>query len=327
MLVSVVIPVFNEQEILPLFFSRLCEVLGADRDTDYEVIFIDDGSRDSSFRLLEEFAAGNHPFAVRVIKLARNAGAHPAILAAFNRCRGDAAIDFAADLQCPVESIPRMAAKFREGFEVVWGIRKERRDPLLTRVMAGVFYYLLRLLVKEELRMNNVETFLIGRKVIDYLNSFREKNTNVLILVKSLGFSQAEVLVERGRRLHGKSRWSLAKKIKLFLDTLLSFSYLPIRFISLLGILVSLAGFVLAAQQIIEKLAGAAKPAGWTYLVVLILVLSGIQMLMLGLLGEYLWRAMSQLSTRPEVVIDRLVGFETGEDSTGNNSAHRKDGS
>jgi len=326
MLVSVVVPVFNEQDNLPVLFGRLREVLGTDSATGYEVIFVDDCSRDSSFRLLEEFAAGENPFAVRVIKLARNAGAHQAILAAFRLCRGDAAIDYSADMQCPVELIPLMAAKFREGCEVVWGIREERVDPFLTRVMSGIFYYLLRLLVKEELRMNNIETFLIGKKVIDYLNSFREKNTNVLILIKGSGFRQAEVSVKRGPRLHGKSGWSPGKKIKLFLDTLLSFSYLPIRFISLLGILVSLAGFVLAAEQIIEKLAGTQKPLGWTFLVVLILVLSGIQMLMLGLLGEYLWRAMSQISPRPEVVIDRLLGFETGEDRTGTNSAQRKDG-
>jgi len=316
MLVSVIIPVYNEQENLAPLFDQLTSVLNGDTTSTYEVIFVDDCSNDNSFSILQELSRKESRFPVRVIRLARNSGSHLAVLAGIRYCRGDAALDMAADLQCPLEAIPALAAKHREGFPIVWGKRVKRQDPLLTVLFSKIYYRLLKMLVKQDFPFADIETCLFDRKIINHLKNMQEKNTNILLLISSLGFKQGFITIERRERRAGRSGWTLGRRFKLMLDSLLAFSYLPIRFISVLGILISLAGFIFAGIQVYQKLAGTQIPQGWTLLVVLILVLSGIQLLMLGVLGEYLWRAVDQVSTRPFLVIDRLIGFDDRTDKS-----------
>jgi len=313
MLISVIIPVFNEEENLYPLYDSLRRVLEADRDNEYEVIFIDDCSTDSSFSILKELSRREAGFSVRIIKLARNAGTHIGLLIGARYCRGDAAVFIAADLQCPIEVIPRLAARHSEQFPIVWGVREKREDPLLTRIFARLYYGLLKLLLGQKLSFLNIETFLIDRKVVEQLKSIREKNTNILLLISGLGFNQCSITLARRQRHRGRSGWTLSRKIKLLVDSLVSFSYLPIRFISYLGIVISLAGFFLAGVQIYEKLIGVQKPLGWAFLAVIVLILFGIQMLMLGVLGEYLWRALDQISSKPLFVVDTLVGFDRSD--------------
>ena len=313
MLVSVIIPVFNEEKILRPLFEKIKAVLSGDKSTDYEIVFIDDCSRDSSFSILEGLSREDSPFPVRIIKLARNVGTHIGLQAGMRYCRGDAAVIIAADMQCPLEAIPELVARHREGFPVVWAIRTERRESIWNRMFARCYYLLLKMLVKQELHYFDIESFLVNRQIMNQMKDIREKNSNILLLIMSLGFKQGLIGVKRLERTTGRSGWTLSRKIKLLVDSLVSFSYLPIRLISYLGIFISLSGFILAGFQIYDKLSGVQKPMGWTSLIVLILILSGIQMLILGVLGEYLWRAFDQLSSKPYYVIDRLVGFEEKE--------------
>lgn len=311
MLISIIIPVYNEEDTLDALFDLLTEFIPQWKaQYDYELIFIEDGSTDRTFERLREKARTLRDTPVRIVRMARNFGTHIGLMAAINYCRGDAAIYIAADLQCPLETIPRLATKFLEGCDVVWGVRIARKDPLLSRITAKAYYALMRLLMHREMRFHNVETFLISRKVIEQLKRFREKNSNLLILIESLGFKSSSMPVGRLERIAGSSKWSLLKKLKLFIDSLVSFSYLPIRFFSFMGILISLAGFGMAGLQIYQKLIGLNKPTGWTFLVVIILLLSGFQMLMLGLLGEYVWRILDQVNSRPLYIVDQIEDFD-----------------
>ena len=325
MLVSVIFPVYNEQENLNPLFDQLTSALNGDPTTNYEVIFVDDCSNDNSFAILQELSRRKSRFPVRVIRLSRNSGSHLALLAGIKYCRGDAALDMAADLQCPLEAIPALVAKHREGFPIVWGQRVKRQDPLITVFFSKIYYRLLKILVKQDFPFSDIETCLFDRKIINQLKAIREKNTNLFLLISTLGFLQGSVVVERRERQAGRSGWTLGRRIKLMLDSLLAFSYLPIRFISGIGILISIAGFILAGQQIYDKLTGVPKPLGWTFLVVLILILSGIQMLMLGLLGEYLWRVVDQTSTKPFLVIDSLIGFDDQTEKSEFTDSQRKE--
>lgn len=313
MLISIVIPVYNEEKNLAALFEKLTSVIEGDQNNKYEVIFVDDHSRDNSHETIKRWSEQCERFPVRLIRLARNSGAQIADFVGYTYCRGDAAVYLPADLQCPPEIVPELAAKCSEGFTIVWGLRTGRRDSLFTRLFACIYYFLLKWLVKQDFQFMNVETCLIKRSALDQLLKIKDKNFNIVLLIASLGFRQCSVPVLRRERLSGSSKWTFRKKMKLLLDSIVSFSFIPIRIISYLGILVSFCGFILAGLQIYDKLSGVQKPMGWTSLIVLILILSGIQMLMLGVLGEYLWRAFDQLSSKPYYVIDSLVGFEEKE--------------
>ena len=310
MLISVLIPVYNEEGNLHPLYEKLVRVFESDPENDYEIIFVDDRSKDDSFAILQELARRNSGPPVGVIRLSRNSGSHVALLAGAYYCRGEVAVVISADMQCPLEAIPELVKKHQEGYPIVWGVRESRKDPILTRVFSWFYYIILKLLVKQEFRFFNIETFLIDRKVINQLVSLREKNTNVILLISSLGFDQGSINVHRLERVWGRSSWTLGRKIKLMIDSLVSFSYLPIRFISYLGIFISLCGFLLAAVEIYQKLTGTPKPLGWTFLIVIILVIFGLQLLMLGIVGEYLWRAFDQISAKPMFVVDCLEGLE-----------------
>lgn len=305
LLVSIIIPVYNEEENLPVLYSRLKEFAAAS-DKDYEFVFVDDGSSDRSFRILEELSAGDPR--VKAIGLSRNFGSHAACLAGLMKSRGDACTFLSADLQDPPELILDLLKEWQKGFDVVIGVREWEEKS--ARLFPRIYYKLVRRFALKNMPEGGTDVFLIDRKVVDAVTSMREKNTSIFGLILWSGFRQTVVTYRKEKRRHGLSKWTLGKKIKLFIDTFVSFSFFPLRVISLMGILFAFCGFTYAVIVIGNSLFFRVPVQGWASLMVVLLVVSGVQLLMLGVLGEYLWRNFDESRNRPAFIIDRTIGFE-----------------
>lgn len=299
---SVVTPAYNEAANLPLFYDRLRRVLDADA-TRWEWIVIDDHSRDDTFAVVSGLAARDRR--VRAWRFARNSGSHTAISCGIDKARGAAVIVLAADLEDPPEFIPRLLERWRSGAQVVWAARRMRADEgRLSAWLASAYYLMMRRVVGiRDTPPKGADFFLIDQRVAEALRRFREANVSLFALLIWMGFRQESVTYDKGTRQHGRSGWSLRKKIKLAVDSIASFTYLPIRIMSFLGIAVSTAGFLYAFVVVGNALAGR-TPQGWSSLMVVVLVLGGFQMFMMGVLGEYLWRALEESRQRPRYLIE-----------------------
>jgi glycosyltransferase involved in cell wall biosynthesis len=301
-LLSVVSPAYNEAPNLPVFFDRLRAVM--DRESiSWEWIVVDDHSLDETFTVVSAQAAADKR--VRAWRLARNAGSHSAIWCGLQQARGRAVVVMAADLEDPPEFIPELIARWQAGAQVVWAARRMRADEgRLSALLAGIYYFIMRRAVGiRDTPPKGADFFLIDERVANALRGFRESNSSLFALLTWMGFRQASVQYDKGTRLHGRSGWSLQRKVKLALDSIASFTYLPIRVISCSGFVVSTAGLLYAGVVVANAVAGRA-PQGWSSLMVAVLVLGGFQMLMMGILGEYLWRALEETRQRPRYLIE-----------------------
>lgn len=307
-LISIIVPIYNEEGNLPVFYERLKNVTDKSGHT-FEFIFVDDGSSDNSFSILKNLQGSDAR--VKVIQFSRNFGSHAGCLAGLIYSKGDAVTFLSADLQDPPELIPELAEKWISGYEVVIGIRKWEKH--IGRFFPSVYYSLVRKFALKNMPQMGTDLFLIDRKVVNAIKNISEKNTSVFGLILWSGFHQALVHYEKGIRYKGASKWTFGKKIKLFIDTFVSFSYFPIRLISGLGIVLAALGFLYAAIVIINKLFFSKAVEGWASIMVVLLVVSGIQLLMLGILGEYLWRNFDESRKRPIFIIDKTIGFHDNE--------------
>ncbi len=302
---SLVTPAFREQDNLPVLCQRICDALGT--SVTWEWVIVDDHSPDNTFEVIRQLAA--HDNHVRGIRLARNSGSHTAISCALQQVRGQCAVVLASDLQDPPEVIPDLLARWREGSQVVWAVRARREGEKASTVGFSRLYYCImrRLSGMQEMPATGADFFLIDRRVIDAYQEFGESNASVFALLTWMGFRQSQITYDKQARLHGKSGWTLAKKLKLVVDSITSFSYAPIRLMSYVGFIVALLGFVYAAFVVFNAFRGV--PAqGWSSLMVVLLVIGGLQMLMLGILGEYLWRALEESRRRPRYIVEDVVG-------------------
>jgi len=273
-----------------------------------EIIFIDDGSTDRSYELMRELHTADPR--VKCVRLSRNFGSHAAIVAGFLHCRGQSALILSADLQDPPDLIPTLIRKWQEGNEVVWGVRESRDDPPMKTFLANAFYWLVRKIALPQYPAKGMDFGLFDRRVIDEIAKMRETNKFVVGLVLWLGFRQAFVPYHRAARQRGTSKWSYARRIKAAVDLFVSFSYVPIRFASVMGLLVSLVALIYGAVLVVRRVAYGLGNEGWPSLMVAVLFLGGIQLLTLGILGEYIWRGTDQARARPEYVIMDKVGFD-----------------
>lgn len=305
---SIVIPVyFNELNIPELIHTLYNDVLSSDK-FEFELIFVDDGSGDASFTLLVDLAE-EYPN-IHIIKLSRNFGSHIAILAGLEHASGDCATVISADLQDPPSIIIEMFDKWSEGNEVVLAVRSDREESFIQKLTSNSYYALMKRFALKNMPTNGFDCFLIDRKVIKILTQMQEKNSTLMGQILWCGFNTSMIFYIRARRKDGVSRWTFSKKIKLFIDSFLAFSYFPIRLISITGMLVSFLSFIYAVLLVVDRVLNNTTPAGWTTLTILILFLSGIQMLMIGVLGEYLWRNFDETRNRPAYLIDKMIGFE-----------------
>lgn len=304
-LISVVIPVYYNAESLPLLIGKLKEISMATQEDSFEFVFVDDGSGDDSFKLLTHMAKEDPK--VRVIKLSRNFGSNPAILAGLTYARGDCAVVIAADLQDPPELIPQLVAIWHEGNQVVLGARRRRNDPLISKLFATAFNRLFRRFVFSDYPPDGFDFVLIDRCVIDILIALKEKNSYIFGQAIWVGFKRQIIYYDRAERRHGYSRWTITKKIKYFIDAFAAFSYLPLRAASTLGFLLATLGFLYALFIIGLRLFKGIQVAGWASLTVVVLITSGAQLVLIGVLGEYLWRVLDETRRRPPFIVESLV--------------------
>jgi dolichol-phosphate mannosyltransferase len=310
-LISIIIPSYNEEENLPALYERLKHVAEGRTDT-YEFIFVDDGSTDSSLKILEDMASKDNR--VKAIKFSRNFGSHAACFAGLSRSAGDACTFLSADLQDPPEMIETLVDEWRKGYQIVIGVRQWEKDA--ARLFPNLYYKAVRRFALKNMPAAGTDVFLIDRKVVDTIVSIQEKNTSIFGLILWSGFKQTIVAYSKGARQKGVSKWTLGKKIKLFIDTFVSFSYVPLRLISLVGILLAFLGFVYAFFIVFNRLFFSVPVEGWASLMVALLVVSGTQLVFLGILGEYLWRNFDETRKRPAFIIDRMIGFSAEKNVT-----------
>jgi dolichol-phosphate mannosyltransferase len=274
---------------------------------DWEWIVVDDHSMDETFSIIEEMAHRDRR--VCGIRLARNIGSYSALTCGLHEARGDCAVVMAADLQDPPETIPALLKQWGAGAQVVWAVRSQRGgEKLSTIALSRLYYWIMRRIVGlRELPAAGADFFLIDRRVLDALRQFKEINVSITALMTWMGFRQASITYIKKARLYGRSGWTLEKKLKLVADSVTSFTYLPIRLMSYVGFLVAFLGFAYAGVVVFNALTG--EPAqGWSSLMVVVLIIGGVQMLMMGVLGEYLWRALDESRQRPRYLIEATTG-------------------
>jgi polyisoprenyl-phosphate glycosyltransferase len=302
MTLSVVIPVYNEGDGIRLLARRLKESLAA-LDVAWEVILVDDHSHDNSLEVMKEVCAENPGF--QFLRLSRNCGSHIAILAGLEKAKGDCAVFMAADLQDPPQLIPEMLELWRRGHRVVWAVRAHREQaPLSDRLFARAFYWLMNRFGEVELPPDGADFALVDRRIIDSLDECVGANVNLFAEIARMGFSQAEVPYVKEERKFGTSKWTLRKRLKLFVDSFVSFSYAPLRAMSYLGMGLSMLGFLWALVVFVGRIMNRHPISGYASLMFVTLIIGGFQMTMLGVLGEYLWRTLDEARRRPKYLIE-----------------------
>ena len=307
-LITIVVPVFNERDNLGPFYEAATAVMRSLRDYDWELVFVDDGSRDGSFEVMSALRAQDER--VLALRFPRNFGSHVAIAAGIDYCRGDAAVVMAADLQDPPALIRDFVERWTGGYDVVWGARTGRDDGAVRSYAMGIFYRLVRRFAIPTYPKGGTGSFcLISRPAIDAFRRCNEHNRLTFGLIAWSGFRETNVPYHRPRRLVGSSSWTVRKMVRAAIDTFVSFSSLPIRIISLLGLLVSFSSFAFGFYVVVNKLFFGTHVQGWTSVMLAVLVLGGVQLLMIGVLGEYLQRILDEARARPLYIIERSLGF------------------
>ena len=310
--VSIVVPCyFNELNIPETYSVIKKDVFEKNKDIDFEIVFVDDGSKDKTFDELKKVHGIDSR--VKIVKLSRNFGEFRAIIAGLSQATGDAMVVMSADLQDPPYLIGEMIQYWQAGEKVVIAARNKRNEPWIKNFFANTYYKIVRKLVIKDYPEQGFDFNLIDRSVSSILVNMQEKNSSIYVQLIWTGFNPKVIEYTRQAREKGKSMWSYGKRINLFIDTFIVFSYTPIRWISGFGILMSISGFISALILIYDKLMHGTNVAGWTSLMVVVLVLAGVQMIMLGVIGEYMWRNLDESRKRPLYIIDQIIEGDENE--------------
>jgi dolichol-phosphate mannosyltransferase len=307
----VVLPVFNEEATLPELWRRLSSVL-RELDGPAEVLFVDDGSRDGSREVIRRLCGERRD--VRGVFLSRNFGQQAALSAGLDRARGQAVIMMDADLQDPPEAILDFARKWREGWDVVYAVRELRKEGVLKRIAFASFYRVLRLVSAVPLPLDAGIFSLMDRRVVDALRRMPERHKYLSGLRAYAGFRQIGVAVERGWRYAGRPRVSLGMLITLACDGILSFSTVPLRLATVTGLCCALVSFAVAVAGLYYKYVLHERLLSWPFGLTTVFFLGGVQLVFLGILGEYLARVYDEVKRRPYYLVEQLVGFEASAD-------------
>lgn len=306
-LISIVVPVYHNAGSLPDLLEAFRKLAARNSDDTFEFVFVDDGSTDNSLAVLTELAG--HEARMRVVKLSRNFGSNAAIFAGLSQARGDAVAVIAADLQDPPALIHDMLAHWRAGTKVVLAARESREDPFLTALISDLFYSLFRRFAIRTMPPHGFDFFVIDRQVCNLVLQIEENNAYLMGLILWLGFEPTTLHYTRRARekRYGSSMWTLAKKIKYFIDAFVAFSYAPVRMASLMGVTFSIFGLIYAAVILVLRFTVGFDQQGWASTMLVLLVASGTQLLTIGVLGEYMWRNLDETRKRPRFVIDRVI--------------------
>jgi len=312
MKLSVVIPCFNEELVLSATHERLTQAVSAVDGFDHELIFIDDGSRDDTFKLLTEIQTRDSQ--ARVLRLSRNFGHQIAVTAGLEAAAGDVIVVIDADLQDPPEVIPEMIDLWRQGNHVVYGIRTTRAGESRFKLMtAKAFYCIINRFSDTPMPVDTGDFRLMDRKVVDVLLAMPERGRFLRGMVSWIGFRQVPLAYERQPRHAGRTKYSLFRMIRFAMDGILSFSVLPLRLAALTGLVAigfALAGIVMAVVVRLFGLYDLRLGRGWASLFVAVLFMGGVQLLSLGVMGEYLGRIYTEVKRRPLYAVQERLGFE-----------------
>lgn len=302
---SIVIPVYYNGPNLPDTVPQLLNLSEKLPDYDLELVFVDDGSGDNSLKILLEYQL-KYPVMIKVVELTRNFGSMAAVQAGFTVVTGDCVGVIAADLQDPPEMFLEMIRFWENGTKAVFAVRQDREEPFFQKSISKGYYTLIRRFAIPNYPDGGFDFLLIDRQIVNEINKIHEKNTNLMTLIFWLGFKPVFIPYVRRSRTKGKSRWTFAKKSKLFVDTFIAFSYFPIQILSIFGFLVAMAAFLYGAFVLFYWLKYGIEVQGWVSTMVILTFTAGIQMAMLGVLGEYLWRTLDEVRRRPFYVIDKV---------------------
>lgn len=301
--ISIVIPVYYNSDTLELLYEDMKEkILG--KIGDYEIVFVDDGSGDNSWEIINKIAAKDKN--VVATKLSRNFGEHAALLAGLSVCTGDCAVTKQADLQEDSTLILEMYESWKRGNKVVLAIRGARDENPVKKFFAGCYYWLVRKTINKDMPQGGCDCYLVDRKVVDVLQMMDEKNSSLTLQVMWVGFKTEKIYFHRKDREVGESRWTLGKKIKLVVDSMMSFSYFPIRAMATMGFLFALASLIGIIMVIAEKLTVGTPMLGYASIMCVVLFGFGLMFIMLSMLGEYIWRALEESRNRPPFIIDEV---------------------
>lgn len=304
---SVIIPCYYNELNIP---STAAELIANEPNfpagTEFEYVMVDDGSGDNTMSALRTFKK-SYPDKVKIVKLSGNFGSYNAILAGMKHASGDCNVIISADLQDPVELMPRMFEHWSKGIKLVIGNRKDRKDPFFSKLFAKTFQFLIKKYALPGLPEGGFDYVLFDRQLKDNVLSMDEKNSNSLYLLIWMKYDYVCIPYSRKERKAGKSRWTFKKKLKLFIDSFVAFSFLPVRLISVAGISLGIAAILYAFYIIWNKFSGNIQVEGWSTMMIVFLFVSSFQMISLGILGEYLWRTLDAGRKRPNYVVDEVI--------------------
>lgn len=306
---SIVVPVYNEEEVIYVTYKRLKEIMDTTKES-YELVFINDGSKDKTKEIIMDISKNDT--CVKLIDFSRNFGHQTAISAGMDFATGNAIIVIDADLQDPPEVILKMIDKWKEGYEVVYGKRIKRKgETVFKKVTAALYYRILKRLTNVDIPSDVGDFRLIDRKVCNVMKGLNEKNRYIRGLISWVGFNQTFVEYVREERFAGETKYPFMKMVKLAADGITSFSYKPLKIATYFGFTVSVLSFLYLIYVAYEKLFTQNTVLGWASIVAIILFMNGIMFMILGIIGEYIGRIFEEVKNRPLYILKDKIGFES----------------
>lgn len=305
---SLVIPLYNEEEVIHECIKRVTNVMH-NNEFDYEIIFVNDGSSDSTEEIVKQYCDKDKH--LKLISFSRNFGHQTAISAGMDNAEGDAIIVMDADLQDPPEVVLKLIEKYEEGFDVVYAIRSKRKgESFFKKITAKMFYRFLKNMCEVDIPVDTGDFRLISRQVCDVLKGLTERNRYVRGLVSWVGFKQTGIYYERDERFAGETKYPLKKMMKLSMDGITSFSTKPLKMSKWAGVILALLALIYALVIVIQKIMGIEMQAGWASTVIVILFIGSIQLIMLGIVGDYLARMFDESKNRPLYIIKEKINMD-----------------
>lgn len=304
--VSIIIPCYFNEGNIPVTTTELIQneqLFPA--GVEFEYIMVDDGSKDKTLDELVRFK-DRYPDKVKVIKLAGNVGSFNAILAGMNYATGDCNVIITADLQDPPDLMPKMYDYWLKGIKFVIANRQDREEAFFSKLFANTYHALIRKFVLKNVPSGGFDYVLFDKQLREEVVKINEKNTNTIYLLAWLNYDFVNIPYIRRQRKIGKSRWTVSKKMKLFIDSFVSFSFFPIRAISVVGIFLGITAFLYGIFVIVARFSGIVQLSGWSSMMVVFLFVSSFQMVALGIMGEYVWRALDAARGRPNFVVEKV---------------------
>lgn len=309
-MLSVVVPIYFEEETIPEFYDRIKKVLVTQEpELSHEIIFVNDGSTDRSLPLLKNLVENDT--SVKLINLSRNFGHQLAITAGIDNASGDAVVVIDGDLQDPPEVISGMLSLWKEGYQVIYGVRNKRSgESFFKLATAAVFYRFMQKLSDIKIPLDSGDFRLMDRKVVDALSEIREENRYIRGLISWIGFKQCGIPYDRDSRYAGETKFNLSKMLRFAFDGITSFSDKPLLISSRIGLVITLCSFLTMLWLIITKIMNPhSSIQGWTSMLVVVLFIGGIQLISIGIMGEYVGRIYRETKNRPLYVIANKLGF------------------